>query len=83
MCRMPRGKAKSVPTRYEPDANEMEEMRQAALELEAQGRLKTGEVDEEGSGEWEDMSDSEEEETQEDAVKRASKAASCHAARSA
>jgi len=73
---MPRGKAKSVPTRYEPDANEMEEMRQAALELEAQGRLKTGEVDEEGSGEWEDMSDSEEEETQEDAVKRASKAAS-------
>mmetsp|Transcript_48578 Transcript_48578/g.115634 ORF Transcript_48578/g.115634 Transcript_48578/m.115634 type:complete len:553 (+) Transcript_48578:54-1712(+) len=71
---MPRGKAKAVPVKYEPSAEEMEEMRQTAKEMEASGAGQAGGLEEE-SDEWEDMEDDEEEETREEAVDRASKAA--------
>jgi periodic tryptophan protein 1 len=69
---MPRGKAKAVPVKYEPNAEEMEEMRQTAKELEASGA--PGGAEEE-SDEWEDMDDDDQEETREEAVERAANAA--------
>ena len=68
---MPRGKAKAVPTKYEPTEEEMEELRKAAGELEKEGD------DEE---EWEDMSDDGSEEEHSAAVTKARKAARAAAA---
>jgi periodic tryptophan protein 1 len=62
---MPRGKAKPVPTKYEPTEEEMEELRKAADELEKEG----------DDDEWEDMSDDGSEKEQVAAVTKARKAA--------
>ena len=73
---MPRGKARAVPNKYEPNDAEMEQMRKEARVLGAAMPPGVGNDDDEE--EWEDMSEEEEEDAAEakmKAIKQASKAA--------